>query len=158
MNTLNSIIEELTPTQQEFICFCVREHGNRKDMHRGLLPFLKAEDAANSLTAQLISMHNSLIEEAEFKKIRFIKTLISKIRALIPYKMYTDETSVTMNLSTRALAAEFGRRFGDKFCVSLGRDKSKLAMLEKAGKDQWKVTTSQKLIDQTTTWLAEAFR
>lgn len=171
--TLNEYIERLKPVQQDFIVWCVQEYSDRVDFHRGLLPFLDAHEASRCLKFKLeavkqdVSKMNALagpsgLSEAPVPVIgeKFIRSIISIFEdALVP-SMYEDEASQDMQLNTGKLAAEYGRRFSKKFCVTLGPGaKNGLVQLEMLpGRNYWRVTTHKGRLDEATTWLAETCR
>lgn len=170
VKTLNDAIGLLKPKQQEYIVSCVQQYTERKDMHRGLLPFLEAVEAARVLKFKLESLKPSafITEDAGVAVAgeRFIREIISIVERGLEKQICEDEASVEMQLNTAILARHFRGRYEKKFCAMLAetaqyytRDMSlSLVQLEMTGKDRWKITCHRLLIDKATTWLADNFR
>lgn len=152
--TLVELIPKLKPVQQEFICNCVQEYGNRPDMHRGLLPFLSVEDAVVYLYAKM-----AMMEMPENKFIRSILSILGE--GLPPQKWLPDEEAILMELTTRKLWRFFSTRRdyiqfdARKYNLSRGTIP---VQLERTNYNQWRVKTSRQYQNRVTTWLAEQFR
>lgn len=153
--TLNDYIALLRQPQQEYIVFCVQKYSDRPDFHRGLLPFLPAEEAARCLEFQLESIkemgnkHNTDDEKARaVVGEKFIRQIISVFRNALIYRLSEDEQSEVIYLKTVELKKYFGARFAKKFCLrlaDLGVPTKRRAMegmyeLQMISKDKWKVT------------------
>lgn len=171
VKTLNDSIGLLKPKQQEYIVSCVQQYTERKDMHRGLLPFLEAAEAARVLKFKLESLKPGILTDQVMSGMhtpgeRFIREIISVVERGLDKQICEDEASVEMHLSTVKLTKHFRGRYEKKFCVMLAetaqymaRDMSlSLAQLEMTGKDMWRVTCHYRLLDKATTWLADNFR
>lgn len=174
VKTLNDSIGLLKPKQQEYIVSCVQQYTERKDMHRGLLPFLEAAEAARVLKFKLEALKPGMLDTPpikgetlpSFPGERFIREIISVVERGLDKQICEDERTVEMYLSTVMLAKHFRGRYEKKFCVMLaetaqymGRDMSlSIVQLEMTGKDKWRVTCHRLLLDKATTWLAENFR
>lgn len=152
--TLNDYIPILKGPQQEYIVFCVQKYADRPDFHRGLLPFLPAEEAARCLEYQLEFIkeagHKHASEDEKLKAVtgeRFIRQIISVFRNALIYRLSEDETSEVIYLKTVKLKKHFGARFDKKFCfrlVEIGMTIKPpvqgLYELQMISKDRWKVT------------------
>jgi hypothetical protein len=165
VRTLNPYIHLLKPKQQTYIVYCVKTYGNLSDFHRGKLPFLSTQTAANCLNVALERVKASYTpclpgeKEIPIVGIKFIREIIDVFKDSLTNYLYQDEESVTMMLRDASLADEFGRRYGDRFNVSYSRWKQDdLINLQRLGRNKWKVTTHKAKLDQATTWLAETFR
>jgi hypothetical protein len=151
--TLNEYINKLRPVQQEFICFCIREHGNRPDMHRGLLPFLSVLEADRCLKEELI--------RKQMPENRFIRQCLSVFSDAVPHMIATDEESVVMSLNSKKLMRHFRVYRNDFFVFSggvcIGVEHTPVQM-ERINYNQWRVRCSRKYQHTITTWLADKFR
>jgi hypothetical protein len=156
--TLNAHFHKLKPKQQDYICFCTREVGNRPDMHRALLPFLTIEDALLNTKLEL----RNLLELGDNQVgVRFAREVISKLESFTTKTLYEDEDSVIMFLSTSKLFDELGRRVrAKKFVFTLfvnEKHRFELVELERLGKDKYKVSTRRDLLHRATIYLTDSF-
>ncbi len=153
--TLSDYIPLLKPVQQDFIVRVVQEYTDRgKEFHRGLLPFLPAEEAADCLQLHLevlrdkISKENNDAERApSVIGEKFIKQTISVFRGALIYKANEDEMSEVLSLDTKKLKQRYKYRFNKKFHISLGELGVNLKSqikgmieLQMVGRNRWKVT------------------
>lgn len=151
--TLMNYIELLRPVQQDYIVFCVQTYSDKPDFHRGLLPFLDPEEAARCLQFHLETIKSSQAVpdlEASSKAVlgeKFIRQIISVFRSSLIYRLSEDEASEVIYLNTVKLKRHYGKRFGNKFCVtllesgvSLKRPITGLFELQMISRNQWKVT------------------
>lgn len=153
--TLNDYMTLLRGPQQEYIVFCVQKYSDRPDFHRGLLPFLPAEEAARCLEFQLEAIKalgnkfNS--DDSKSQAVtgeKFIRQIISVFRNALIYRFSEDEQSEVIYLKTVKLKKYFGARFAKKFCfrfADIGVSIKRPAMegmyeLQMISKDKWKVT------------------
>lgn len=166
MTTLNTIIDTLSATQQGFILVCVQEYGQRPDLHRGLLPFLPLEEAANCLRYRLELLKGAATEANPTPPgERFLRQLLSRLEQNLPRVPIDRTASVTMQLSDIALVKRFKKRVEKRFYIgSLGTDgtisspSDQLIEMNWVGPNKWKVTTSKNALDSATTWLADKCR
>lgn len=150
VRTLNPYIHLLKPKQQEYLVYCVKQHGNLSDFHRGKLPFLNVQTAANCLKLQLelmgqglVGLPNGIMPYATGGK--FIRSILSVFDEALPHKLSEDEGSEIIFLQDKLLRGQFGRRFNHKFCITLRAwQTSQLVQLERIKADYWRVTTSKR--------------
>lgn len=147
--TLVVCIEKLKPAHQDFLTFLVKNLMQRKDFHRGLLPFLTVSDA-------IWCLENLQLGSGK------LKTQIHAIlRSHVHYKLYPEEISRVMHLKDVKLAGYYRGKFSRAFCsptnFEWGNNKT-LVYLEQINKNKWKVTAHPQFMDRLTTWLAETMR
>jgi hypothetical protein len=167
--TLNDYLVLLKPKYQEYIVHCVKEHGNRPDFHRGLLPFLPAEEAARVLRFRLEDIKagttipgvpteiNPVIGE------KFIRGIISVFEGALVHKLHEDERSETIRLSDAKIYKTYQKRIRDgKFCIRIGMLTNAshldcLTELEWVSKDLWKVTAKSGLLEHISLELCDCY-
>jgi AraC-like DNA-binding protein len=161
--TLNAYLPLLKSKQQEYIVHCVQTFGDMPDFHRGMLPFLSAQTAANCLRVKLERVKGEmqpLIGEQITPVIgeKFIRGIISIFEGALVHKLSEDELSATIHLKDGKLAREYYKRYSDSFCVSVAKwDAKGMALLEKVGQNLWKVTASKRLHHQAIEWLSDNY-
>lgn len=154
--TLNDYIHLLKPAQQEYIVHCVRDYGARPDFHRGLLPFLRAEEAAVCLKVKWYQIAASDTPVGT----RFIRNLISVFEGALVHKLYDDEETITMTLSPMKLAKFYRKQYSDHFFITtaiITKPQFLVELQRKPGTHKWKVTGSKAAMDKVTTWLSDNF-
>lgn len=169
-DTLLKYIPLLNTAKQEYIVHCVQKFADRPDFHRGLLPFLPAEEAARCLQLQLEiikAAQASCDPEAEGKAVlgeKFIKQTISVFRNALLYRLSEDEASEVIHLKTVRLKRSYGKRFANKFCVSLSefgifrkKQTDGLVELQMVSRNMWKVTCHKEWLGPITSHLSDLF-
>ncbi len=160
--TLNELIEVLKPKQQDFIVWCVREHGERPDMHRGLLPFLDAQQAFHCLTwaLEMRALH------ADSTGTRFIREIISLITPILDHPLCKNTASAIIQVNHGRMVSSFGQYWVQP--VFHARLRTANCKLERSGglvrvemtnrPNHWKITAPREALDSVTTWFAEHCR
>jgi len=168
--TLIDYIELLRSPQQDYIVFCVQQHSGREDFHRGLLPFLPAEEAARCLQVQLENMKGAQnVNDADLQGRsllgeKFIRQIISVFRGALIYRLSEDEESNVIWLSTAKLKRGYGRRFEKKFHITLAelgvQRKSHIEgmfELQMVSRNKWKVTGHKDYLASVCSHLADEY-
>ena len=161
VKTLNSVIEKLSSHQQNMLVYLVRETTKRKNFHRGLLPFLPADEAARALKGGIeLSKGTTDDPDKTLMGLRAIRRIESILTDVLPDKLYEDEASVNMFLSDAKLVMAYGNRVTKKFSIMLKQDGEwkYMTQLEWIKPNYWKVTTHKDNLEHVTTVLAESAR
>ena len=169
--TLNDYLELLNATQQEMIVFCVQRFSDRGDeFHRGLLPFLPAEEAARCLLFHLETLKaaQNVQDLNEVGKAmigeKYLKQIISVFRNALIYRVSDLEKSEVIYINTVKLKKAYGRRYGNKFCLrmaDLGVQRTKaiegLYELQMVSRNMWKVTGHKEFFDAVIQYLSDYY-
>lgn len=166
MKTLNDYIPFLKSVQQDYIVFCVQKYSDRVDFHRGLLPFLPAEEAARCLQFQLEDIKaqqgilNDLAQSNAVLGEKFIRQTISIFRNALIYRLSEDEASEVICLKSVKLKKQYGTRFGSKFFIRLsemGIQRKKpidgMYELQMVSRNMWKVTGHKEFLPAVCSYL-----
>lgn len=170
VKTLNAYIQLLKPFQQDYIVECVKRFADKPDFHRGLLPFLPADIAANCLRIQLEHMkNNQALTDLDQKGQallgeKFIRQTISVFAGALIYRLSDDEASEVIFLKSVKLKRHYGPRFGKKFVLTLNelgvsmKDQTKgLIELQMVSRDKWKVTCKSAWLNAVTEHLHDHY-
>ncbi len=175
VKTLNAYIQLLKPAQQDMIVACVKQYCNRPDFHKGLLPFLPADEAEQALkfkledikAAQSIALVGDEIAREAVHGERFIRQTISVFAGALLYRFSDDEASEIIHLKSVKLKKRFGTRFHKKFCVRMSadlgvlntfkRETDGLVELQMVSRDRWKVTCHKNWLQPVLMWLSDEF-
>lgn len=170
--TLNDYIHLLRAVQQDYIVFCVQRFTERVDFHRGLLPFLPAEEAARCLQYQLEDLkslqNNTSKNVTEIQNAvlgeKFIRQTISLFRNAIIYRLSEDENSEIIYLNTVKLKKYYGKRFESKFYIrlsELGIQRKKpidgMFELQMISRNKWKITGHKEFLGVVTQYLNDCY-
>lgn len=167
--TLNDYLVLLKPKYQEYIVHCVKEHGNRPDFHRGLLPFLPADEAARALRHKLEDVKTGAVPaipgETPTAIIgeKFIRGIIGVFEDALVHKLYEDEHTECLHLSDAKIYEVYQNRIRDgKFIIrlALGGRLPKfelLAELSWASKNRWNVTAKKGNFEEIALNLADVY-
>jgi hypothetical protein len=169
--TLNDYLELLNATQQEMIVFCVQRFSDRGDeFHRGLLPFLPAEEAARCLLFHLetLKQAQNVSDLTEVGKAvigeKYLKQIISVFRSALVYRASDLEKSEVIHLNSVKLKRGYGKRFANKFCLrltDLGINRKKpiegLYEMQMISRNMWKVTGHKEYHDAVIQYLSDYY-
>lgn len=176
VKTLNDYIQLLKPAQQDLIVAVVLQYGNRPDFHKGLLPFLPADEATQCLKYRLedikvmanTSIHGPERAAEAVLGERFIRQTMSVFAGALIYRLSDDEASEVVYLKTIKLKKRYGTRFDKKFCIRIQHDlgvlntfkrpADSLVELQMVACDQWKVTCHKDWLQPVLQWLTDEFR
>lgn len=165
--TLNDYIPLLRTVQQDYIVECVKRYTDRVDFHRGLLPFLPAEEAARCLQFQLEDLKAAQNNRNDLDQVgkallgeKFIRQTISIFRTALIYRLSEDEATEVIHLNTVKLKKLYGTRFASKFYIRLsdmGMQRKKpidgMYELHMVSRNQWKVTGHKGYLNAVTEYL-----
>lgn len=170
-DTLLKYIPLLNAAKQDYIVGCVQRFADRPDFHRGLLPFLPAEEAARCLQLQLEILkaaqgHSDPVEQGKaLLGEKFIRQTISIFRNALIYRLSEDEGSQVIHLNTIKLKRGYGKRFGNKFIIDVAefgvltfkRRIEGMIELQMVSRNQWKVTCHKNYLDLITEHLSDLY-
>lgn len=166
--TLVSYLDKLSNTRQDYIVMCVQKYSGRSDFHRGLLPFLPCQEAADCLKANLeaIKAAQDMTENAgkALQGERFIRQTISIFGHALLTRVAADEDYQVIHLNSKKMMKHYRHRYGKKFSVNLrefgfngkGYLKS-MYELQMVSRNLWKVTGEQTELPLMTSVLADIF-
>lgn len=170
MKTLNSYIPLLRGPQQDYIVFCVQKYSDRPEFHRGLLPFLPCEEAAQCLQQHLEVIKGAqAVPDFEGKEKavlgeKFIRQIISVFRSSLIYKASEDEASEVVWLNSKKLKKTYGPRYGHKFCINImefgvviKKPIKGLVELQLVFRNRWKITGHRDWLIDVVTYLQDSF-
>lgn len=162
--TLNKVCSQLSPAKQDVIVGCIQTYTSRQEFHRGLLPFLPAEEAS-----RVLNLHLQTIREFEHvprASERLILSILDTIKGIIGETLSPDFETVEMQLSDKKLQYAYPRRYGTKFAMRFpgfagkltGEPADGLVYLDRIGVNKWKVSAHKRLMEHVTTFLADTMR
>lgn len=168
VQTLNDYVDLLRTNQQEYIVWCIQQYTERKDFHRGLLPFITTREVSEALKIRLQVLKDQILTDETIKYpvgVKFIRSIMSVIEAELLKKLCEEDASTIMFLKTVKIAQMMGRKFDTEVALKLATlygttitTMDGWVQLKMVGKDKWKVTCHKKALNVVTTWLAERFR
>jgi len=164
--TMMPYLDKLKPVQQDYIVWCVREFSLKPygpDFHRGLLPFLAAEEAAWYLECRkqqiasaygFVSSVGATSTLDTLKGTRFIESILDVFRFDLPRAPGANQV---IWLSDEKLRKANRRRYAVKMTMKLPALKNELVQLERISKNNWKVTAYRNLLPQALTILSDQY-
>lgn len=164
MSTINDYIGLLKSNQQEYLVWCIQHYTERKDFHRGLLPFITTQEVSIALKVHLQVLKDKIALDLTVRGERFIRGILTLIEATMLKNLCEEEASTIMFLKTVKLAQTLRRHFDNDIVIKLADAYGGIPIhdgyikLKMVGRDKWKVSCSKRLLERATIWLAESFR
>jgi len=172
VKTLATYLDKLNTTRQDYIVMCVRSYSGRPDFHRGLLPFLSCQEAADCLKFQLEHVKSSgdfadpEATSRALKRERFIRQTISIFGHALLTRVAENEDYQVIHLNSKKMMKHFRRRYDKKFVINLREfgyytgkpgDINTMYELQMVSRNQWKITGDEASLPIITQVLADIF-
>lgn len=157
--TLNEIIHRFNAKQQDYLVHCIQKYGDRKDFHRGLLPFVPSDMAFRALTMHLGFLGQYTDTDPDvLKSMRFARGILSLVKEVQENRLYSDEASKVIFLDDIKLLRHFKKRYAHKFyTIYRPANTDTLIGLERMKKNYWKVTARKMHLEGLVEILSDNF-